>query len=291
MSPEQLVFAVSSVAFALTGVLITVRNWFYGGSVIRVELDLGRRDSMGGLVTGSVARWRDKDNAAVLVTRWGPQVDLVKVTVRNLGRTPATVHDVGMRGGRAPLPRTKWTIRPNLLIGPGVQDESVRIEAHDVKVFYFHALPVVRAAREEFGSGPLSFRAAVMTGTGKQRLSRRWRRGTWNVWITEQAGDRSITGQLFTSREQARLWVELTQEVYEPDTTWVRQVTDQATHLVASGTDRDTAYEQLSEFLQIFGLGKEDWRAHAFISALLDHLVKLRTEAGSVETAQQATIP
>lgn len=284
MTTEQLIFAVLSVAFGLTGIVLTIRNWFYGGSVIRVELELGRRDAMGGLVTGTVTRWRDKDNAAVLATRWGAQVDLVKVTVRNLGRTSATIHDVGLRGGLAPMPKGQWTFHPNSLVEPGVTAEPARIEAHDVKVFYFHALPIVRAAREEFGAGPLAFRATVMTGTGKRRLSGRWRGGHWNIWTARGSGDRSITGQVLTTREQARLWVELTREVYEPDTLWVRQVSDEAAQLVDQGADRDVAYEKLTTFLDIFGVKQENHRSRDFVSALLDHLIKLRTEAETVGT-------
>lgn len=279
MTTEQLLVAVLSVVVGLVGVGLTIRNWFYGGSVIRVELDLGRRDPLGGLVTGTVSRWRDKDNTAVLATQWGAQVDLVKVTVRNLGRTPATIHEVGLRGGSTLVPLQHWTAQPNFLVEPGETGEPLRIEAHDVKVFYFHALPVVRAARVRFGDGPLAFRAAVMTGTGKQRLSRCWRRGKWNIWTVQGAGDRCITGQILTTREQARLWVELTQNVYEPDMLWVRQISDQAAKLVEQGVNRDDAHENLTTLLGTFGVKREGHGSREFINGLVNHLITLRTEA------------
>lgn len=279
MTPEQLIVAALSAIVGLVGIVLTIRNWIYGGSVIRVEMDLCRRDAMGGLVSGSIATWHRKGEAALVSMTGDAQVDLVKVTVRNHGRTSATIHDVGLRGGPAPVPLRQWTIRPNFFSEPGEMKEPVRIEAHDVKVFYFHSVPLLRAARQEFGGRPLAFRAAVMTGTGKQRLSRCMSRGKWNVWTVRETGDRSITGQVLTTREQARLWVELTAKVYEPDLLWVRQIADEAAKLVDRGLDRDEAYEKMTKLIRIFPVEPDEYRWRGFCNGLLLHLIKLRTDA------------
>jgi hypothetical protein len=278
MTPEQLIVAALSGLVGLAGVVLTIRNWIYGGSVIRVEIDLCRRDAMGRLVTGTLATWRKKGSAAVVSTTDDAQVDLVKVTVRNHGRTSATIHDVGLRGGPAPIPLKQWTVRPNFFSEPGELTEPVRIEAHDVKVFYFHSVPLLRAARQEFGARPLAFRAAVMTGIGKQRLSGWMSRRKWNVWTVKETGDRSNTGEVLTTREQARLWVELTANVYEPSLLWVTQIADEAAMLVDKGLEREEAYEKLTKLIRIFPVEVDEYRWRGFCHGLLMHLIKLRTD-------------
>lgn len=278
MTPEQLIVAALSGLVGVAGIVLTIRNWIYGGSVIRVEMDLCRRDAMGGLVTGTIATWRKKASVPVVSPMGDAQVDLVKVTVRNLGRTSATIHDVGLRGGPAPIPLRQWAVHPNFFSEPGELTEPVRIEAHDVKVFYFHSVPLVRAARQEFGGCPLAFRAAVMTGTGKQRLSRWMNSRKWNIWTVRESGDRSITGEVLTTREQARLWVELTANVYEPSLLWIRQIADEAAMLVDKGLDRDEAYEKLTKLIRIFPVEVDEYRWRGFCHGLLMHLIKLRTD-------------
>lgn len=280
MTPEQLFVAALSGLVGIAGIVLTIRNWIYGGSVIRVEMHLCRRDAMGGLVTGTVDTWRQNASVAFVSTTGDAQVDLVKVTVRNLGRTSATIHDVGLRGGPAPIPLRQWTVRPNFFSKPGELTEPVRIEAHDVKIFYFLSVPLVRSARQEFGGHPLAFRAAVMTGTGKQRLSGCMNHRKWNVWTVRESGDRSITGEVLTTREQARLWVELTENVYEPSMLWVRQVTDEAAMLVDKGLDREEAYEKLTELIRIFPGKVDDYRWSGFCHGLLTHLIELRSDGG-----------
>lgn len=281
MTLEQLLLAASSVILGLITIFLTIRNWIYGGSVIRVEIELSRRDSMGGLITAPIGTWRRKGIEAVPPLTGNAQVDLVKVTVRNLGRTPATIHDVGLRGGKAPIPFSRWTVRPNVFSEPGEKEEPLRIEAHDVKVFYFHSIPLLRAARERFGEQPLAFRASVMTGTGRERLSRCLKGGKWNVWTVEETGARSVTGRLLTTREQARLWVELTEKIYEPNFVWVRQAADHAAELVDQGLEAKDAYEQMTERIRIFGVAENDPRWRSFAHALLWHLIELRTAAAA----------
>lgn len=279
MSSEQILFATLTATFAVVGIGLTIRNWFYGGSVIRVELDLARRDDWGALITGTVARWRQGDDEQLLKRIGGGQVDLVKVTLRNLGRTAATVHDIGLRAGRPPVPRGTWTAMANRLLEPGETSAVVRIEPHDAKIFYFHTMPILRGAHAEFGDGPLAFRAAVMTGVGKARLSPRWRRCKWNVWVIRGAGDRSIVDAPLSTREQARLWVELTEEVWEPSTIWVRQITNEAARLADAGQDPEAIYQGLIKLHSVFGKSDHADRDHMFMRALTDHLVELRQDA------------
>lgn len=279
MTLEQATFASISAILALIGIGLTIRNWVYGGSVIRVELELARREDLGTLVAGTVARWRQGDGEELLSGIRGAQVDLAKITVRNLGRTAATVHDVGLRVGRPPTAGGSWTAMASRLLPLGETSSVVRIEAHDVKVFYFHTMPIIRGARKRFGDGPLAFRAAVMTGVGKQRLSRRWYHRKWNVWVLRGNGDRSILDKPLTTREQARLWVELVEMIYEPSIIWVRQITNEAARLVDAGQDRDEIYENLLALHAMFGDSENPDRDHSFIRALTNDLVTLRDEA------------
>ncbi|UKA52174.1 hypothetical protein LFT48_21690 (plasmid) [Arthrobacter sp. FW305-123] len=281
MPIEQLLLTASTTILGLISLVLAMRSWIYGGSVIRVDMELCRRDSMGGLITGSVATWRQGGIDAVLPVSGNAQVDLVKVTVRNLGRTAATIHDVGLRGGKTPIPLRQWTARPNQFSQPGEMAEPLRVEAHDVKVFYFHSIPVLRTARRRFGDRPLAFRASVMTGTGKERLSRCLKGRKWNVWAVKEPGDRSITGELLTTREQARLWVELTDQIYKPEFLWVRQAADHAAELVDQGFEAEEAYEKMTERIRIFGVAEDDHRWQSFAHALLWDLIKLRTEAAA----------
>lgn len=281
MPIEQLLLAASTSILGLISLGLAIRSWIYGGSVIRVDVELSRRDSMGGLITGSVATWREGGSNAVLPVTGNAQVDLIKVTVRNLGRTAATIHDVGMRGGKTPIPLRRWTARPNFFSKPGEMAEPLRIEAHDVKVFYFHLIPLLRAARRQFGDQPLAFRASVMTGTGKERLSRCMKGGKWNVWTVRETGDRSITGELLTTREHARLWVELTEEIYKPDFLWVRQAADHAAELVDQGLGAKEAYGKMTERISIFGVAEDDQRWRSFANALLWELTELRAKVAA----------
>lgn len=166
----------------------------------------------------------------------------------------------------------------NRLLALGETSSVVRIEAHDVKVFYFHTMPIIRGARKTFGDGPLAFRAAVMTGVGKQRLSPRWYHRKWNVWVLQGQGDRSILDKPLTTREQARLWVELTEEIYEPSILWVKQITDEAARLVDAGEDRDAINQKLLERYAIFGKSETPHRDRDFIGAITEYLVELRDE-------------
>jgi hypothetical protein len=283
MTSDQITFAAITAVLAIISVGLTIRNWLYGGSVIRVELELARRDDWGALISGTVGRWRQGDHEKLLSGISPSQVDLAKVTVRNLGRTAATIHDVGLRVGRPPVARGSWTAMANRLLDLGESSSVVRIEAHDVKVFYFHTMPIIRGARKEFGDGPLAFRAAVMTGIGKQRLSRRWRGHTWNVWILNESGDRSIVDLPLTLREQARLWVELTEQIYSPSTLWVRQITNEAARLVEAGENRDQIAARLTQLYEIFGPSKTRDRDLGFMRALTDDLIKLRDGSSQTE--------
>lgn len=272
MPPVQVVFAVLTATFATIGILLTIRNWVYGGSVIRVVFELGRRDDWGALATGAVSSWRDGSAEKMLTAFRATQVDVVKVTVRNLGRTAATILDVGLCVGPGPVPRGSWTAMPNDLLEPGQITEPVRIEAHDAKVFLFHFVPILRGARIEFGEGTLAFRASVNTGTGKTKLSRRRRGTNWNVLVISGTGDRSIRDQPLNTRDLARLWVELTADVYKPPEIWVRQITGEAARLVDDGVTRVEIEARLKDLLAIFGKSEDPRRDVAFVEALLDYL-------------------
>jgi hypothetical protein len=282
MTVEQAIFATISALVALLGVVLTLRNWVYGGSVIRVELELARRESWGAVVSGTVARWRSGVGTDIFdglrLMPQGVNVDLIKITVRNLGRTAATVHDVGLRIGPPPTAKGSWTGMPLRLLPLGETAGTVRVEAHDAKIFYFHAIPILRGARQTFGNVPLAVRGSVSTGVGKQRLSPRWHQRKWNVWRVKGDVDRSVSGVPLSTREQARLWVEITEDTFEPSIVWVRQITDKAADLADSGMSLNDMRDELAKLYAIFGPQQEPSRDASFMDAISDYLVRSRED-------------
>ncbi|TFV81786.1 hypothetical protein E4V99_12540 [Microbacterium sp. dk485] len=279
MDPQLAVlFAVLSAVLAVVGILLGIRNWVYGGSVVRVEFELARTSSWGAIITRPIAAWKSSTGEELQPSKTlpGTQVDLAKVTVRNLGRTSATVYDVGLRIGRPPSARGSWTAQPQFFTDAGETEDRVRLEAHDVRVFYFHIIPILRGARIQFGEGDLAVRAAVNTGVGKWRLSRRWRRGRWNVWVVQGDQDRSIIGKPLTSREQARLWVELLRDFDGAREIWVRQIADQAADEVDAGLSRDEVCARVLETHRLFGTPPDQRAEEFYIRMLVDNLIALR---------------
>jgi len=272
-----ILFAALSAALAILSAVLSIRNWIYGGSVVRVEFELARRDSWGSLITRPVAAWKQSSGVELVGGKpQGTHVDLAKVTVRNLGRTAATVYDVGLRIGPPPTAGGSWTGQPNFYADIGERDARVRLEAHDVRVFYFHTIPIIRAAREQFGGSTLAVRAAVSTGTGRTHLSRRWYRGRWNVWVTRNDLDRSIIGKPLTMREQARLWVELLQDFDGPRDIWIRQIADKAADLVDAGLPRAEAISQVLDLHKRFGKPVDQRAEELYIKMLIENLYVVR---------------
>lgn len=98
---------IAAVSLLVT-VFLSLRSWYYGGAVIRVEIDLMERRWMGADVIGSIARWKSGEGLNTTQRR-GLRLDIVKLTVRNKGRTAATIMDPGLRIGRPPVPTGTWT--------------------------------------------------------------------------------------------------------------------------------------------------------------------------------------
>lgn len=158
--------------------LWAIQSYRRGGSVVRVEFEVGKLDAAGALIKAKPAAWSDaKDPAEALNVKVDPMnIDVGVVTVRNLGRTSATVTDVGLFVGYQ-----KW--KPvhygGVLISPGETGTRHRIEAHDSRRFVFELWGPIELARQDLDKVNIPVQARVETGTGKQRRSRRW--GRWKV--------------------------------------------------------------------------------------------------------------
>lgn len=270
---------------SLTTAFLSVRSWYYGGAVITVEIELMERRWMGADLTGSVARW--KSGVGLLAgSRRGLRLDIVRLTVRNKGRTAATIMDPGLRVGRPPVPSGSWTIMAQRPLEDGETKPVVRIESHDAKVFYFYLVPMVRGAREEFGDGPLAMRGAITTGTGKTRLSPRWRRKlagwTWNL-LTFAKGVDWIGSEPPTIADRLWLWSEVTSFVYEPPKTIAPQLVQEASRRAEAGDDVKSIQTALGALQAIFPDSDGFKARDGWLSALALEAAKLA--ATDAETA------
>lgn len=245
----SLVLAMLSLALSA---FLSVRSWIYGGSVITVQIDLVERRRLGADLTGSVNRWRTEEGWA-FTPRRGLRLDMVKLTIRNKGRTAATIMDPALRIGKPPIPRGTWTFSPQGLLEDGETESVVRLESHDAKVFYFYLAPIVRGNWGQLGDIPLAIRGAITTGTGKTRLSRRWRglSVTWNI-LRLAPGIDWIGLQTPTTADRLWLWSELTWHVYESPKTIAPQLVQEAARHAETGADAKGILAELQKLQDIF---------------------------------------
>jgi|GEM_PF-6848590 len=157
--------------------LWAIQSYRRSGSVVRVELELGKLDAAGTLLRAKPAAWSaGKDPVEVLGAEIDSMnIDVAVVTVRNLGRTPATVTNVGLFTG---YQRRQPVHYGGVLLEPGETGGRQRIEAHDSRMFVFPVWGLVEKAREDLSRRALTVRAQVTTGTGRLRrssLRTRWR--------------------------------------------------------------------------------------------------------------------
>jgi len=250
----------------LTTVFLSIRSWYYGGAVITVEIELMERRWMGADITGSIARWRSGTGLHARPRR-GLRLDIVRLTIRNKGRTAATIMDPGLRVGRPPVPSGSWTIMPQRLLDDGNTMSVVRIESHDAKVFYFYLAPMVRGAREEFGDGSIAMRGAITTGTGKTRLSPRWRRKStvwvWNVLTFGKDVDWMGSEPLLIA-DRLWLWSAETSFVYDPPNTIAPQLVQEAARRAEAGDDVKSIQAALDALQAVFPdadgfKARDDW--------------------------------
>lgn len=267
---------------ALLSILVSaglvIRNWYYGGSVITVELELMERRWLGADVIGSVERWK-RSEGMLADPRRGLRLDIVKLTVRNKGRTAATIMDPGLRLGIPPVPRRNWTAMPIRLLKDGETEARVRIETHDAKVFYFLLEPLVRNARAEFGDVTIAARGSITTGTGKTRLSPRWRRPvpwTWNI-LTLPRGVDWIGKEPLTLADRLWLWSEITSVVYEPSKAIAPQIVGEAARIAAAGVDAKAIEDELDKLLAILATREDSIALRSWVHSLTDEAVRLAT--------------
>lgn len=271
--PWAQIVAVLSI---LVSAGLVIRNWYYGGSVIKVEIELMERRWLGADLIGSVDRWKRSDGM-LAAPRRGLRLDIVKLTVRNKGRTAATIMDPGLRLGTPPVPRRNWTAMPIRLLKDGETDTRVRIETHDAKVFYFLLEPLIRNARAEFGDVAIAARGAITTGTGKVRLSPRWRRRvpwTWNI-LTLPRGVDWIGKESLTLADRLWLWSEVTSVVYEPSKAIAPQIVQEAARHAAAGADAKAIGDELDKLLAILASRDESTALRSWFRSLADEAVRL----------------
>ena len=180
-----------------------MHSWLRGGSVVRVELELGKLDPDGKLVRAVSKKWRrGVPVLEISDTLINPMhVDIAVVTVRNLGRTPSTITKPGLLFGQG-----RHAVHyGGVLLAPGELSNRVRVEAHDSQEFVFPIAGMAMDARQGVGQGrrgveprTIKARAQVTTGTGKVRRSSR--RTGWNVEPEGRGvggGTLTIEAQLF----------------------------------------------------------------------------------------------
>jgi len=271
--PWAQIVAVLSI---LVSAGLVIRNWYYGGSVIKVEIELMERRWLGADLIGSVDRWKRSDGM-LAAPRRGLRLDIVKLTIRNKGRTAATIMDPGLRLGTPPVPRRNWTAMPIRLLKDGETDARVRIETHDAKVFYFLLEPLIRNARAEFGDTAIAARGAITTGTGEVRLSPRWRRRvpwTWNI-LTLPRGVDWIGKEPLTLADRLWLWSEITSVVYEPSKAIAPQIVQEAARHAAAGADAKAIGDELDKLLAILASRDESAALRNWVHSLTDEAVRL----------------
>lgn len=197
---------------ALGALLWTIRETIYGGSVLKVTLELGRTDGKQ-MMSAPPNDFVDPQT----VYRRMPQqrldqiaVDVAIITVVNKGRTPATILQPALEftsSGAAPV-----RVSSALLGGKwGEGDYRVRLEAHDSRVFTMLLQPMADAARSDIQlqkpqgvGGEIWARGIVTAGTGKLRRSPRrtrrkgllWGDGRWKVRTPLLDNDPSPVEQL-----------------------------------------------------------------------------------------------
>jgi len=201
--------AILTAAAAALGLCWAVLSWRFGGSMLKVELELGYTDGRAS-VHGSP---RDFDDPGLIPRRFGnritnPTIDVAVVTVRNRGRTAATVLNPSLRF-------TQSGVEPVVIVGMlipelGEDDRRVRVEAHDSRVFAMPLAAMVAAADQDIdfqkalGSRkPVRARAQVTSGTGRVKRSpilqmrdRRFERARWTVRMPLRGREPSPQEQL-----------------------------------------------------------------------------------------------
>lgn len=174
----------------VTGVIVfawAVREWIYGGSVLRVKFELGYTDG----IQSVRAAPQDFTEPGMVGRHIGrritnPALDVAVITVINRGRTAATVLHPGLRfamSGVAPV-----FIGGMPLGDLGEPDDRVRVEAHDSCVFVMPLGAMVRMAmadtdfqKAQGTIRPLYARAQITSGTGRVKRSRRFTRLRWRI--------------------------------------------------------------------------------------------------------------
>ena len=174
----------------MTGVIVfawAVREWIYGGSVLKVKFELGYSDGIQSVRAapqdfaepGSVGRHFGRR-----ITN--PALDVAVITVTNRGRTAATALQPGLRftmRGVAPV-----FIGGVPLADLGEPNDHVRVEAHDSCVFVMPLGAMVRMAvadtdfqKAQRTIHPLRARAQITSGTGRVKRSGRITRRGWRI--------------------------------------------------------------------------------------------------------------
>ncbi|GEK87915.1 hypothetical protein [Microbacterium aerolatum] len=164
-----------------------IREWVYGGSLLKVQFELGYTDGLQ-LVRANPNDFVDPSAVGLHFGRriTNPAIDVAVITVVNRGRTAATV----LRPG---LYFTMRGIAPVFVGGLPLRDlgegsERVRVEAHDACTFVVPLGALVRVANAdvEFQKSlemrhAVYARAQVTSGTGRIKRSSRLIRHGWRM--------------------------------------------------------------------------------------------------------------
>ncbi|EED6225573.1 MULTISPECIES: hypothetical protein [unclassified Microbacterium] len=169
---------VGILVVAAVALFWAVREWVWGGSILKVQLELGRTDGLR-MVRASPA---DMENPDAIDWRMpyrldGPALDVAVITVINKGRTPVTVLSPALLFSSKGAEDLR--VSGQLVGGSWGEDESrIRLEVHDSCVFTLMLQPMAVIARSDMtfqkpqgAGGNIWARAAVTSGKGGVKLS------------------------------------------------------------------------------------------------------------------------
>ncbi|GAA4492557.1 hypothetical protein [Microbacterium panaciterrae] len=200
--------AILTAAAAALGLGWTILAWIYGGSRLKVKLELGYTDGVH--LLKSVPR----DFADPMTIRQRvveaigrPAIDVVVLTVINRGRTAATVHDPSLLFQRGDVDEV--AVSTALIRGRGVKKERVRLEPNDSCEFVMPLAPLVESAEAAFGLQkakgavyPLRARGQVTSGTGRVKRSALFRVELFKLTRADWPVLMPLRGQPLTAEEQ-----------------------------------------------------------------------------------------
>ncbi|SDJ52783.1 hypothetical protein SAMN05192558_109150 [Actinokineospora alba] len=172
-SNAALVVAIVSATITLFGIVWQVFLYRLSGARVAVSIRPAVLYSDGTTMRGPAGRWDTKPPFSITTPKWF--VDLVQITVINVGRQPITISNVALdRGRHKRWGRQRSNVRP-FPLGPEVirgatSSETIRLEVGAHADVYFDIWPYIVSTRTS-GSPNVNLRASVDIAGRRAKLS------------------------------------------------------------------------------------------------------------------------